>query len=578
MKKLLIALLACVLGATAAHAQKTKAQISTEITTLFPDNTIGAITPTALRTVTNDIAISIMPTAPVVANNTACFEGTTGLLKDCGVAPSLLIVGTTAVSSGISNGLLYNNGGILANTVAAQGGLLNTNAFGVPAVTATPVLGVTGSVVGSLGFQNLTSGTVSLQAQTGALGASVVSLPAITDTLVGRANAETLTNKIINGAGNTLTVLAPSQLSGSVPLGNGGTGQTTAPTSRSTSGLNIDSFTGHGDSIYTILPTDRVVGTNASLTASRTWTLPAANAVNAGQVLVVADFSGTVTGANTLVIARAGSDTVNGGTSVTISSANGGYSLWSDGTSKWSAQAIGASALGSVTSIAGNSGAFTLANGIDNSVNQIQLTAARRTLPTRQVFLSGSGTYTTPANVLWVRIRVVGGGSGGGGGNSSTPSTGGGASTFSGGTLSAAGGGTASAVSGPSAGGAASGGNLLNIPGGSGQGSAGTLNAVGGMGGSSCLGGAGAGAAGATSGSAAAANSGSGGGGGGGGSTASIAGGGAAGGCVEHIITSPAASYTYAVGTGGAGATGTTAGSGGAGAAGIVIVEEHYGS
>lgn len=219
MKKLLIALLAVTLGATAAHAQKTKAEINSEINALFPDNTTGSITPTGLRTVTSDIITSIMPTAPVVANNTACFNGTTGLLKDCGVAPSLLIVGTTAISSGISNGLLYNNGGILANTVAASGGLLNTNAFGVPAITPTPVLGVAGSVLGTLGFQNLTSGTVALQAPTGALGAAVVSLPGATGTLSTLAGAETLTNKTISGANNSLTVrLNTSDVTGDLPV------------------------------------------------------------------------------------------------------------------------------------------------------------------------------------------------------------------------------------------------------------------------------------------------------------------------------------------------------------------------
>jgi hypothetical protein len=80
---------------------------------------------------------------------------------------------------------------------------------------------------------------------------------------------------------------------------------------RSSSLLNVDSFTGHGDSIYTILATDRTVGTNAAFTASRTWTLPAANAVNPGQEIVVADYQGTVTGTNTLVVSRAGSDTIN---------------------------------------------------------------------------------------------------------------------------------------------------------------------------------------------------------------------------------------------------------------------------
>jgi hypothetical protein len=67
-----------------AHAQKTKAQITTEIGTLFPNNTSGAITPTGLRTVTTDIINSIMPTAPVGDGNFTCFSGTTGLLKDCG--------------------------------------------------------------------------------------------------------------------------------------------------------------------------------------------------------------------------------------------------------------------------------------------------------------------------------------------------------------------------------------------------------------------------------------------------------------------------------------------------------------
>ena len=35
--------------------------------------------------------------------------------------------------------------------------------------------------------------------------------------------------------------------------------------------------------------------------------------------------------------------------------------------------------------------------------------------PTIQTFTSGSGTYTTPAGVSWIRVIMVGGGGGGGG-------------------------------------------------------------------------------------------------------------------------------------------------------------------
>lgn len=133
---------------------------------------------------------------------------------------------------------------------------------------------------------------------------------------------------------------------GSIPFGRGvgvqGYTWRAPASARSSAGLNIDNFTGHGDSNYSIVATDQIVATNAAFTLARTWTLPAANAVNPGQCVRVFDFQGTVTATNTLSIARAGSDTINGGTSVLINVAYGGYVVCSDGISKWSAQAIGA--------------------------------------------------------------------------------------------------------------------------------------------------------------------------------------------------------------------------------------------
>src|SRR5579871_1735140 len=99
--------------------------------------------------------------------------------------------------------------------------------------------------------------------------------------------------------------------------------------------IHAEGGTGHGDSNYTILPTDKFVYTNANFTANRTWTLPAANAVNPGRFLLVADAKGMLTSSHTLIVQRAGSDTVNGGTSITIRDPLAFIILVSDGVSNW---------------------------------------------------------------------------------------------------------------------------------------------------------------------------------------------------------------------------------------------------
>jgi len=214
------------------------------------------------------------------------------------------------------------------------------------------------------------------------------------------------------------------------------------------------------------------------------------------------------------------------------------------------------------------------------------LTEALTTLPTRQVFTSGSGTYTTPTGATYIKLRMIGGGGGGGGSGTASNTDGGagGDSTFS--TYTAGGGAsgaksTGAALGAGGAGGTASGSPDFSVSGGPGSAGvaySGTVaaNCHGGNGGNGALGGAGTGLT-TGNGTAGATNTGSGGAGGSGTASTFAAAGGGSGAYLEVIITSPSATYSYSVGAAGtAGTAGTSGAAGGAGGSGLIIVDEFY--
>ena len=200
--------------------------------------------------------------------------------------------------------------------------------------------------------------------------------------------------------------------------------------------------------------------------------------------------------------------------------------------------------------------------------------SAKMTAPTVQRFLSGSGTYTVSAGVLYIEVEMVGGGGSGGGSNGGGGSgSNGTGTTFGtslltanfgyGGPVGAAGnitggiGGTG-VVNSPAI-------SLISITGGSGSGGTSAPAsgwAGGGTGGNSTFGGAGGSASNAAN------NSGSGGG-GGGGVQVYPGNGGGAGGYIRAMINNPSASYPYSIGAGGSGGSGN-------GGSGIIIIKEYY--
>jgi hypothetical protein len=478
--------------------------------------------------------------------------------------------GSGSTLAGDVTGTLLNNtvgkiDGVLLPAIVGQTGLLYDSAGTLSLQTTLPTAAMpalTGDVTNTAGSLSTSVGNLS-HVTNGSLASTGLAATAVTAGSYGSSTS--IPNITVNAEGQITAaggnaVIAPAgTLSGTTLASN-------------VVGSSLTSAAGGSFGTGAFVNTGVVAGTVPVLTTG--GALPSAVTVPASQV------TGTLPAAQYAVFGPSGPTHAQGavpdpGSTIAVSRYLREDGTWNTPSGSGNVSYVGSPVAGQYAVFTGNS----------------TITGNPLSSPTIQQFTSGSATYYLPVGCLWIRVRMVGGGGGGGGSGYGSPGTGGaGGNTTFGTTLLVANGGSGGVGSGEGgAGGTASlgsGPNGTALTGGRGMygtassaGSAIVLIAAGGAGASSPLGG--AGRAGQGVGGAGQVNTGSGG--GGAGNTLNLAqtvytgGGGGAGGWVDAIITSPAASYGYAVGAAGtAGSAGTSGNAGGLGALGYIVVEEHY--
>lgn len=488
--------------------------------------------------------------------------------------------------------------------------------------------------------------------------------PSTTQTLVGRTSTDTLINKSISGSSNTITNVSLSTgVTSTLPVGNGGTGQTsltthgvlvgagssnvtvlTAPpagtvlagqgassdpsfSSTPTFGiagttLGTLALTGNTSGTITIQPQaaagtynfnlPTTAGSNGQVLTSAgggsspmTWTSALSNPMNAAGQMIYGGTSGAVTA---MSAGTSGQVPISAGTSVAMGTLPGNSTALKAPTiQKFTATGTQTGWLFTIST----SSTVAAGDTYTNNANTYTVLGALSAQSGQVLFMSGTGatsggtlsrsagagtssitftskvalaTYTLPTNPspLYLKIQLVGGGGGGAGtGSSGSGGTGNsGTNSYFGPNLISANGGGGATLTAGGAGGAASIGTAIGYAY-SGSSAGGSSNSVGNAqtnGVATPFGGAGGGAPGAASaGQNAIANTGSGGGGASETATSNGGPGGGASGYANGIITTPAATYPYVIGTKGAGGTAGTSGfAGGDGADGVLIVEEIY--
>jgi hypothetical protein len=252
----------------------------------------GGLVVQSAFTATGLVTNADLANAATTVNGQTCTLGSTCTVT---AAATGITVGTTTVTGGTANGLLYDNASVLGNIATANSAVLGTSSGGVPSfsttlpsgltapsLTVTTAFTATGLVtLADLATQaantvlvNATSGTASPTAQ------AVSSCSAAADALIWTTNTGFGCNTSINAA--TLggaTFAAPGAIGGTtastgafttLTLGASGTVGTLAFGNATSGTVTLGTVTGALGSVTASLPAN--TGVIAELNLAQTWT------------------------------------------------------------------------------------------------------------------------------------------------------------------------------------------------------------------------------------------------------------------------------------------------------------------
>ncbi len=287
----------------------------------------------------------------LTAASTASITTSLGIAGDTGTdtialaTDTLTFAGGTGITSTVTSATNTVDFSI-DNTVATLDGTqtLTNKTLTSPSLT-TPTIGSAGAIFSG------TTGTTTVVASSAA-GSTTLTLPAATDTLVGKATTDTLTNKTIAAGSNTITGLTNTNLSGSAGITNanlanssvtiGSTTVALGATSTSLAGLTSATFVGStsgttqilsgataGSSVLTLpVATDTLVGkattdtfTNKTFNTAATGNVFQINGT--GITAVTGTGSVVLSSSPTLVTPTLGAATATSINGLTISSSTG---------------------------------------------------------------------------------------------------------------------------------------------------------------------------------------------------------------------------------------------------------------